>query len=160
MNIETVRVLRREGKHEEARVLAAELAPRSPQDAELQYEAASVHDYLGREAEAIPFYMAAIAGDLPPESLRGAYLGLGSTYRTLGRYIEAKATLVEGLVRFPDANEMKVFLAMVLYNLGEGKQAIESLLLILAETTSDVNLQPYRRAIELYAQDIERSWPV
>jgi hypothetical protein len=44
------------------------------------------------------------------------------------------------------------------YNLGESKQAIESLLFILVETTIDVNIQGYRRAIELYAQDIERSW--
>ena len=159
MNIEKVRVLRQEGQHEEARLLATELAASSPRNAELQYEAASVHDYLGLEAEAIPFYKLAIAGDLPPESLRGAFLGLGSTYRTLGRYSEAKATLVEGLARFPDANEMKVFLAMVLHNLGEAKQAIEALLLVLAETTNDVNLQVYRRAIEFYAQDIERTWP-
>jgi tetratricopeptide (TPR) repeat protein len=158
VNTETVRILRREGKHDEARLLAAELAASSPQDAELQYEAASVHDYLGREAEAIPFYTAAIAGDLKPEARRGAYLGLGSTYRTLGMYSEAKTSLVEGLGRFPDANELKVFLAMVLYNLGESKQAIESLLFILVETTIDVNIQGYRRAIELYAQDIERSW--
>lgn len=158
MNAETVRVLRREGKHEEARLLAVDLAARSPQDTELQYEAASVHDYLGREGEAIPFYTAAIAGDLQPASLRDAYLGLGSTYRALGRYSDAKATFVEGLARFPDANEMKVFLSIVLNNLGDRKQAIESLLLVLAETTNDVNIQAYRRAIEFYAQDIERSW--
>ena len=158
MNTETVRALRREGKHDEACLLAAELAASSPQDAELQYEATSVHDYLGREAEAIAFYTAAIAGDLKPEARRGAYLGLGSTYRTLGRYSEAKATLVQSLVLFPDANELKDFLAMVLHNLGESKQAIESLLLILAETTNNVNIQGYRHAIEFYAQDIERSW--
>jgi predicted Zn-dependent protease len=80
------------------------------------------------------------------------------TYRSLGRYSEAKEALVEALVRFPDAHELKVFLAMVLHNLGESKQAIESLLLILVETMNDVNIQGYRRAIEFYAQDIERSW--
>jgi tetratricopeptide (TPR) repeat protein len=159
VGVAEIRVLRREGKHEEARLLAVELVAGSPQDAELQYEAACVHDGLGLEAQAIPYYTAAIAGDLRPEFLRSAYLGLGSTYRTLGRYVEAKAILQEGLVRFPNANEMKVFLAMVLHNLGDNKQAVEALLLVLAETTSDVNIQEYRRAIVFYAQDIERTWP-
>jgi tetratricopeptide (TPR) repeat protein len=159
MNIETVRELRRHGKHEEARLVAVALAATSPLDAMIQYETACVHDYLGLEAQAVPFYTAAIAGDLDPEALRSAYLGLGSTYRTLGRYSEARATLLEGLAHFPDANEMKVFLAMTLHNLGESRQAVESLLQIVAQTASDPNIQAYRQAIEFYAQDIERSWP-
>jgi hypothetical protein len=57
---EQVRALRRAGKHEEACSLAVSLAAASPEDAELQYEAACVHDYLGREAQAVPFYLAAL----------------------------------------------------------------------------------------------------
>jgi tetratricopeptide (TPR) repeat protein len=158
VNVEAIRNLRREGKHEEARALAVELVARAPGDAELQYEAACVHDYLGRETEAVAFYVSALAGSLPLESLRGAFLGLGSTYRTLGRYRDAKATLLEGLARFPEANEIKVFLAMALHNLGESKQAIESLLLVLAETSKDEAIRACRKAIELYAKDIEKSW--
>jgi tetratricopeptide (TPR) repeat protein len=159
MNAETIQNLHREGKHEEARALAVELVANTPGDAELQYEAACVHDYLGREAEAIPFYTSALAGSLEQESLRGAFLGLGSTYRTLGRYGEAKATLLEGLARFPEAGEIKVFLAMALHNLGESKRAIESLLLLLAETSNHEAIQAYREAIRLYAKDIDKTWP-
>jgi tetratricopeptide (TPR) repeat protein len=159
MNTESIRALRSEGKHEQARLLAMELATSSPGDAELQYEAACLHDYLGLEGQAVAFYQAAISGNLSQEHLRSALLGLGSTYRTLGRYSEAQATLLEGVSRFPDAREMKVFLAMALHNLGESKQAIESLLLLIAETSNDPSILEYKAAIEFYAQDIERCWP-
>lgn len=158
MNAESIRTLRAQGKHEEARRLAVELAAGLPGDAEVQYEAACVHDSLGYEAEAVPFYKAAIAGDLSPARLRSAFVGLGSTYRALGRYSKARATLLDGLARFPEANELKVFLAMTRHNLGQSKEAVESLLMLLAATTSDESVQRYRNAIELYAGDIERAW--
>lgn len=139
--------------------MLVQLAALSPSDAELQFEAACVHDFLGEEATAVPYYLAAISGDLTEEHLRSAYLGLGSTYRTLGRYAEAEATLRQGLERFPQANEIKVFLAMVLHNLGRSKAAVESLLVVLAETSADSRVQAYRQAIVFYAQDIERAWP-
>ena len=134
------------------------LAKQHPGDASIQYEAACVHDFLGEEAAAVPYYVAAIAGDLDEEGLRGAYLGLGSTYRTLGRYAEAERTLLRGLERYPEANELKVFLAMVLHNLGRSKEAVESLLGLLASTSSDSEIQAYASAIRLYAQDVERKW--
>jgi tetratricopeptide (TPR) repeat protein len=156
---EQVRALRRAGRHEEACAVATALAAQSPQDSELQYEAACVHDFLGREAQAVPFYLAALSGDLPPESLRSAYLGLGSTYRTLGRYPEAERILRDGLSRFADAAELKTFLAMTLHNLGRSKEAVELLLTVLAQSSADAHVQSYREAILFYAQDIERAWP-
>jgi len=151
--------LRRAGDHEGARSLATELVASATEDFELQYEAACVHDYLGRESEAIPFYLAAISGRLPSEQLRRAYLGLGSTYRALGQYQSAERALREGLARFPDAAELKTFLAVALHNLGRSKQAVELLLTVLADTSADDHLRSYREAILFYAQDIERSWP-
>jgi tetratricopeptide (TPR) repeat protein len=109
--------------------LAVHLAAASPKDAELQYEAACVHDFLGREAHAVPFYLAALSGDLPHEQQRSAYLGLGSTYRALGQYAAAERTLREGLARFEDAAELKTFLAMTLHNLGRSKEGANCCLL-------------------------------
>jgi len=51
---EQVRTLRRAGKHEEACSFTISLTAGSPEDAELQCEAACVHDPLGREAQAVP----------------------------------------------------------------------------------------------------------
>jgi tetratricopeptide (TPR) repeat protein len=156
---EQVLSLRRAGKHEDACSLAVSLAAQCPDDAELQYQAACVHDFLGREAQAVPFYLAALSGSLSAEHRRSAYLGLGSTYRALGQYAEAERTLREGLTHFSDAAELKTFLAMALHNLGRSKQAVELLLTLLAQSSADTHLQGYREAILYYAQDIERSWP-
>ena len=159
MNLHTIRSLRREGKHEEARILVTRLAAASPQDALLQYEAACVHDHLGLEAQAVPYYVRAIAGGLPQDLLRSAYVGLGSTYRVLGRFLESLGVLDQGLAEFPQAREIIVFRAMTLHNLGRGKQAVEALLRVVAETADDPNIEEYSRAIEQYAQDVERTGP-
>jgi tetratricopeptide (TPR) repeat protein len=156
---EQIRSLRRAGRHDEACTLAVSLAAAAPHDAELQYEAACVHDYLGREAAAVPYYIAALRGELPSEQWRSAYLGLGSTYRTLGRYVEAEATLREGLARYPGAAELQAFLAMALHNLGRSKEAVELLLTVLAHSSGDEQVRSYREAILFYAQDVEKSWP-
>ncbi len=96
---------------------------------------------------------------LEPDARRGAFTGLGSTNRTLGRFAEARDTLEQGLAEFPDANEMRVFLAMADHNLGQSRKAVETLLSLLAQTTNDPAIAAYRRAIEFYAQDVDRIWP-
>lgn len=124
----------------------------------MQYETAGVHDYLGLEREAVPFYLAAIQNGLSDNDLRGAYLGLGSTYRTLGMYPESKQVFQEGLQQFPEATEFKVFLAMTQYNLAEYHEAVSSLLTIIADTTTDSETKKYARAIYQYAEDLDRIW--
>jgi len=158
IDLSSIRELRQAGQHEQAQQQLVELAVQFPNDAVVQYEAACVHDYLGLEREAVPFYVAAIQHGLSGEDLRNAYLGLGSTYRALGQYNESKQTLREGLSHFPEATEMKVFLAMTLYNLGEHHTALTSLLHVIADTTSDPEVKSYQRAIQLYAEDLDRRW--
>ena len=150
--------LREKDRHEEARQLLVELAAEFPTNPVVQYRTACVYDLLGREREAVPYYLAAIANDLPEPDLRSAYLGLGSTYRTLGQYAESKRVLLEASSRFPDANEIKVFLAMTLYNLGENHEAVSSLLRVVTGTTSDEKIKGYEPAILFYAQDLNKKW--
>ncbi len=47
---------------------------------------------------------------------------------------------------------------MALYDAGRAKEAVEVLLRVIAKATSDAELASYRRAIELYAEDIDRKW--
>jgi len=150
--------LRSKNHHEEACQLLVQLASEFPTNPVVQYKTACAYDFLGRERDAIPYYHAAIENDLPDTDLRGAYLGLGSTYRTLGQYAESKRILQEGLSRFPDANEIKVFLAMTLYNLGENHEAVSSLLQVITDTTSDEKIESYERAIRFYAEDLNKKW--
>ena len=89
-------------------------------------------------------------GALPRE----AWLGLGSTYRALGKYPASLRAFDDGLAEFPQANELRLFRAMTLYNLDEGKRAMADLLLLLAETSSDPDIRGYQRAIRHYAADL------
>ncbi len=159
MNASRIRELRALGKHEEALRLASDLAAALPADAEVQFEAACVHDYLGEEAKAVPYYRAALASGLNRERQLQALVQLGSTLRALGKYRDARETLELAVAEFPDAHEAKVFLAMALHNCGESKTAVETLLLLLARTSTVPGISAYKRAIEFYAQDVERNWP-
>ncbi|MFH9959619.1 tetratricopeptide repeat protein [Streptomyces roseolus] len=148
--------LREQGEAEQAREQLVELVERYPGDSEIAYQAAWVHDVLGLEAEAVPFYERALSGTgLSQEDRHGAFLGLGSTHRVLGRYEAAVQTLRRGLEEFPGDPALHAFLAMALYNLGEGRDAVRVLLKTLAATSGDRRVQDYRRAIEHYADDLD-----
>jgi tetratricopeptide (TPR) repeat protein len=146
----------REGDQlDQARTQLLALGSDWPDDAEIAYQTAWVHDRLGLEADAAPFYEHALTSGLAPESRVGAYVGLGSTYRVLGRYQEARSTLQRGLAEFPDNAAMRTFLAMTLYNLGAAHDGLGLALTVLAQTSADPDVQRYRRAIEYYAGDLD-----
>lgn len=159
MSLQQAQALRGEGRHEEARELLLALCAQHPGDASIAFATACVHDFLGHEAKAVPHYLRALAGELPANERRSAYTGLGSTYRTPGRYAEAEAVLLEGLAQFPQAAEIRTFLALTRHNLGRSREAVQALLQLLAETSADAHIRAYARAIAFYAQDVDRTWP-
>jgi tetratricopeptide (TPR) repeat protein len=146
------------GRAEEARAILLELVAASPDDAEINYQTAWVHDTLGREREAVPFYIRAIEQGLSGPPLEGALLGLGSTYRTLGMYQQAEETLRRGMQEFPHNRAFPVFLAMTRYNSHHYHEAMELLLTTLAETTADESILRYKRAILFYAPQLDQTW--
>ena len=150
--------LRERGELEEARELLLELCADFPDDAHVAVQTAWVHDSIGLEEEAARHYEAALGGDLTDDELRGALLGLGSTYRTLGRDADSDRMLREGIERFPGFNALRAFHAMTLYNLGRPRDAVEQLLKLLVATTNDPSIERYQRALSAYAEDLDRSW--
>jgi len=150
--------LRESGEDQAALVALLELQGEQPEHPLVNLHCAWIHDKLGLEAEAVPFYERAIAGGLEEEDLCHALLGLGSTYRALGRYPESLRTLRRGRAEFPHEPAMRVFQAMALYNNGLGKEACQELLELLISTTSDDSIISYRGAIDEYAQDLDRTW--
>ena len=98
-------------------------------------------DLQGDERATVPFYERAIRRGLVGEDSRGALLGLGSTYRCLGKYRNAAVVLRRGLRTFPEAHEFSVFLALVQYNMDRHAVAMKLLLRTLAETTRDPGLR-------------------
>ena len=116
-------------------------------DAEVLYQCAWIHDVMGLETEAVPYYEQAIANGLEVESLCGAYIGLGSTYRCIGEYDKAIAVLEAGLNKFPDNDVMKVFLSIAKYNVKDHEEAMK----LLLETVVKVDeVKEFERAISFY----------
>ncbi|MCX4967632.1 tetratricopeptide repeat protein [Streptomyces sp. NBC_00654] len=150
--------LRTEGRPEEARTRLLSLTAEFPDDAEVAYQTAWVHDTLGLEAEAVPYYERCLRGtDLTAEDRAGALLGLGSTYRVLGRYGQAVETLRRGVSEFPDDGALRTFLSMALFNTDEHHEAMRILLELVAATSDDTSVRRYRRAIETYAKDLRET---
>lgn len=150
--------LRKEKKAEEAREILLALHAEYPDDAQVNYQCAWVHDLLGLEREAIPFYEKAVQTGLSGEDLQGALLGMGSTYRCIGEYQKAHDTFQHAIQLFPARHEYRVFLAMTLYNLGQPARAMELLLNSLAETSKDEGVIAYRNAIQFYADKLDQTW--
>ena len=150
--------LREVGDFQEAESLLARVLEETPDDAEANHQMAWLYDVQGREREAVPFYVRAIAGDLPDEERRGVLLGLGSTYRALGEYPEAVEVLGQGVSEFPADRAMQTFLALALYNVGEHRQAVDLLLKHLVETTSDPGIRSYEKALRFYAGRLDEVW--
>jgi tetratricopeptide (TPR) repeat protein len=150
--------LREVGDFQGAESLLARVLEETPDDADINHQMAWLYDVQGREREAVPYYVKAIAGDLPNEERRGALLGLGSTYRALGEYPEAVKVLGQGVSEFPADRAMQTFLALALYNIGECRQAVDLLLEHLVETTSDPGIRSYEKALRFYAGRLDEVW--
>lgn len=78
--------LREAGQLEEAKTILLELIKREPMNPSVWYQCAWVHDAMELEREAVPYYQRSLELELQDEERQGAYLGLGSTLRTLGMY--------------------------------------------------------------------------
>lgn len=147
------------GEQDEAESVLLGLLVNKPEDARVNYVMASLYDGLGQERRAVPFYRCALARPegLSEEDLAGAYLGLGSTHRVLGEYENSLKTLRRGLDRFPEDRALSTFLTLTLYNLGEHREAISTLLKNLTETTDDPGIRLYERALTFYADRLDET---
>ncbi|MFE4705200.1 tetratricopeptide repeat protein [Peribacillus simplex] len=155
-NLEMALSLRGKKEFKKSNRLLMDLAKQNPGDAVMQYQCAWSLDILGLEVQAVPYYEAALKLGLPEEDAKGAYLGLGSTYRTIGEYEKSRQTLESGLAKFPEDKALLVFRAMAFYNLGQYDLAMESLLRIIAETSKDREIQSYAKAIDFYSDKLDK----
>src|SRR5215208_3409662 len=148
--------LRETGKHQEARQLLLELYNEFPNDPQINYQSAWIHDLVGLEREAVPFYEKSIQAGLNGDDLKSALLGLGSTYRCIGEYQKSIAMFQQALRLFPTSHEFNVFLAMAYYNIGEHAKAMELLLNSLVNTSNDEGVLRYQRAIRFYSDKLNQ----
>ncbi|TVX96298.1 tetratricopeptide repeat protein [Cohnella terricola] len=147
--------LRESGNLEEARSLLLKLLEQQPLNPSVWYQCAWLHDVLELEREAVPYYKKSLELGLQGEERQGALLGLGSTFRTLGMYEEAKLIFEKAIKEYPERREYQIFYAMVLYNMNEFSEAMSILLKQLAETSNDEGIQDYRKAILFYSDKLD-----
>ena len=150
--------LRQSGKVKEALNIFIELLNDHPEQAEVNYQCAWCCDLLGEESSAVPYYEKALALGLTDESSKGAMLGLGSTYRTLGKYEQSKKLLEQAIERFPDELHFQVFYAMTLYNLQEHAKAMDILLKCITKSSQNEDILAYKNAINFYADKLDQTW--
>jgi len=149
--------LREAGRSEQARPLLVALAADFPNDAQVQYQAGWVHDLLGLEPEAVPYYERALALGLPDADRPGLLLSLGSTYRNVGRHADAVATLLRGVHDYPADSAMRCFLALAQHSAGEINEALALALdVVLADCPSSA-IERYRRALTWYRDELRGS---
>ncbi|RIJ44208.1 hypothetical protein DZF93_03685, partial [Clavibacter michiganensis subsp. insidiosus] len=103
--------------------MRALVAERPADDPRALYELASAHDLVGREAEAVPLYQAAIAGGLDAAHLPFAVIQLASSLRNVGEAAEAVA-LLEAMPDDAHAPGRDAFLALALHDAGRPTEAL------------------------------------
>lgn len=119
---------------------------RGADDPDAVYEWASVHDFLDREADAIPLYRAALAAGLTGERRPQAVIQLASSLRNVGRADDAIALLESHTADPVTGAAGQAFLALALRDAGRLDEALRVALKALAPT-----LPLYGRAIDSYA---------
>ena len=139
------------GNYEEAVKQFLIVLSEEPTNEQAYYYVASCYDALGQESEAIAYYEKAIALGIDDS---GAYIGLGSTYRIVGRLEDARNMLEKGRERFPEQHALPPFLALVYNDLGLHEQALQLMLKSYVEASNDQDVKSYRRAILQYANDL------
>ncbi|MDN3311754.1 tetratricopeptide repeat protein [Microbacterium oryzae] len=129
--------------------LAELIREREDGDPAALYEWASVHDFLGREAEAIPLYREALAAGLSGDRRPQAIIQLASSLRNVGDPAAAIDLLEERASDAVTGAASQAFLALALHDAGRIDEALRVALRALAPT-----LPVYGRAVAAYADEL------
>ncbi len=143
-------------EYTEAENLLKKIIEDYPNEARGYYHYAWLCDKMEREKDAVPKYERAIELGLDGEELADCYLGLGSTYRTIGEYMKSEKILETAVDKFSERKELIVFLAMTKYNLKKYTDAVDLLLNIITNTTSDEGILNYKEAINYYSNKLDK----
>lgn len=125
------------------------LAGTSYSDARVLFERASLEDFLGDEAAAVPLYEASLSSGLDDDRENQARIQLASSLRNVGQPHDALRVLRD----FEFANQYisarDAFVALTLWDIGDAAQALLSALQAASPATGK-----YRRAIGAYAAEL------
>lgn len=132
---------------------AMELADANPHDVETQIAAAWACDRHGSEFDAIRYYDAAWALEIPDDKREHFMVGYGSTLRNVRRFSESVSIHRQAVSEAPGFAPHRAFLALALHSVSEHEEALAAALRALIEAGSD-NLDGYDRALSFYIEDL------
>jgi len=122
---------------------------RPADDPDALYEWASVHDFLGRESDAVPLYRAALRAGLSGDREPQAIIQLASSLRNVGE-ADAAVVLLKGQgENAATGAAAQAFLALALHDAGHSAEALRVALKALAPT-----LPLYGRVVARYADEL------
>lgn len=142
--------LRKRGRLKSAIKLLSQLQKRNPMNPDVYYQLAWAYDISGQERKAVWPYIKSLELGLRKTERKSAYLGLGSTLRSLGDLKASRSVLLKGIREFPKNRPLRVFLALTERDLGNSKAAFKILMIELIETTRNTDLASYKRALLQY----------
>lgn len=131
--------------HEELNIL---LGPDVP-EANVLFERASLHDYLGEESEAVGLYRRSLESGLDGAKRSEAIIQLGSSLRNIGQPQAAAKLLGQISADDPLFTDAQGFLALALLDAGKPESAVATALQALAPA-----MKIYSRPVQRYAQDL------
>lgn len=131
------------------RDMEALISEREIDDSDALYEWASIHDFLGREDEAIPLYQAALAHDLQGPRRPQAIIQLASSLRNIGEPAAAVTLLEKQPTDSVTGDAAQAFLALALRDCGRTDEALRVALRALAAT-----LPIYGKSVAGYAGEL------
>lgn len=118
-------------------------------DARVLFERASLEDFLGDEAAAVPLYEASLSSGLDVDRENQARIQLASSLRNVGRLHDALQVLQDFEFSNDYASARDAFEALTLWDLGEGARALRTAL-----QAAEPAFGNYRRAIGAYAAEL------
>ena len=154
--IDEVIELRSKKEYIKAKEKMEDILGEDPNNAYYNYQMAWCLDNLGLEHEAINYYHKAINNNLDLIYLKDAYIGLGSTYRSIGKYKEAEHILNEGLTKFDDSPVLKIFLAITHYNMNNNQKSVSLLIDTLLTNVENTEIHEYKNALKFYNENLDK----
>ncbi len=154
--IDEVIELRSKKEYIKAKEKMEDILTEDPNNAYYNYQMAWCLDNLGLEHEAIHYYHKAINNNLDLIYLKDAYIGLGSTYRSIGKYKEAEKILNEGLTKFDDSPVLKIFLAITHYNMNNNQKSVSLLIDTLLTNVENTEIHEYKNALKFYNENLDK----
>ncbi|MDI9893579.1 tetratricopeptide repeat protein [Rhodococcus sp. IEGM 1381] len=125
------------------------LSAASYSDARALFERASLEDFLGDEAAAVPLYEASLSAGLDDDLENRARIQLASSLRNVGRPTDALHVLRDFEFSSEYLSARDAFAALTLWDIGDAAQALRSALQAANPATGK-----YRRAIGAYAAEL------